>query len=88
MKNKKAPYLGGNYSQLKNREMEKKLFANTMTEKDLGVMASSVMTDCEKYGMTWGCDIDCPVLQMGECELKDTENKDLYNDFLDSLDEE
>lgn len=58
--------------------MDKKDFADTITEQDLGVMASSVMTDCEKYGMTWGCDEDCPVLLDGKCELQDADNKELY----------
>ena len=40
-----------------------------------------MMNDCEKYGMTYGCDVDCPVLQAGECELQDTDNKDLYKEF-------
>lgn len=25
------------------------------------------LTECEKYGMAWGCDEDCPVYQRGEC---------------------
>lgn len=57
-------------------------FANTITEWDLGVTASSVMTDCEKYGMTWGCNVDCPVLRAGNCELKDSDNKELYEEYL------
>jgi len=63
----------------------KKNLANTITEINLGVMASSVMNDCYKYGMTWGCDIDCPVLQDGKCELKNYENKKLYQKYLDEL---
>lgn len=43
------------------------------------------ITECEKYGMTWGCDIDCPVLQRGECELKDSENKKLYEEYLNEI---
>jgi hypothetical protein len=62
--------------------MGKMNFANTITEMDLGAMASSVMTDCEKYGMTWGCDTGCPVLRAGKCELKDDENKELYQEYL------
>jgi len=62
--------------------MEKMNFANTITEMDLGAMASSVMTDCEKYGMTWGCNTGCPVLRAGKCELKDDENKELYQEYL------
>ena len=56
-------------------------FANTMAELDLGVTASCVMTDCERYGMCYGCDIHCPVLQRGECECED--NKELYQKYLE-----
>ena len=56
-------------------------FANTTSELDLGVTASSVMTECEKYGMCYGCDIHCPVLQRGECECED--NKELYQKYLE-----
>lgn len=27
------------------------------------------LSECEKYGMTWGCDNECPVFQRGECDL-------------------
>ena len=53
-------------------------FARTLVLWDLGVTASSVMTDCEKYGITYGCNIDCPVLIEGKCKLQDAENKELY----------
>lgn len=33
---------------------------------------------CFKYGSVWGCDTGCPVLNAGKCELKDTDNKDLW----------
>ena len=56
-------------------------FANTTAELDLGVTASSIMTECEKYGMCYGCDIHCPVLQRGECECED--NKELYQKYLE-----
>ena len=26
------------------------------------------MTECEKYGYTYGCDSECPVLMRGECK--------------------
>lgn len=42
------------------------------------------MSDCYRYGMTWGCDIDCPVLQSGKCELKNAGNKELYQEYQDS----
>ena len=50
--------------------MEEKIaFAYTLAELGLGVTASSIMTDCEKYGMRYGCGEDCPQLQRGECEI-------------------
>ena len=42
-------------------------FATAMQE--LSSTGSLMATDCEKYGMTWGCDEDCPVLNEGKCEL-------------------
>lgn len=59
----------------------KQQFANTITAWDLGATASSVMSGCEKYGMTHGCDIDCPVLQAGNCKLKDDVNKVLWEEY-------
>lgn len=50
--------------------MEEKIaFSNTLAELSLGITASSIMTDCEKYGMCYGCNEDCPQLQRGECEI-------------------
>ena len=43
------------------------------------------MSDCYNYGMTYGCDKHCPVLQAGNCELKDAECKDLYADAISLL---
>ena len=40
------------------------------------------MSDCYKYGMTYGCDVDCPVLKSGNCELQDTDNKELYKEAI------
>jgi len=50
-----------------------------------GVFSNSCLlaNECENYGMTWGCDIDCPVLQRGECELKDADNKHLWEQIQD-----
>lgn len=61
---------------------EKTDFANTITHWDLGSTASSVMNDCYKHGMTYGCTIDCPQLLAGLCELKDTDNKELYKEAM------
>ncbi len=57
-------------------------FAKNITTIDLGVTASSVMNDCYKYGMTYGCDTDCPVLRSGNCELQDDVNKELYMEAI------
>mgnify|MGYP006921387271 CR=1 FL=1 len=48
-------------------------FANTLADT---VFVG--MNACERYGMTWGCDTDCPVLRDGKCELKDNENKGIW----------
>ncbi len=50
----------------------KQNFGNTLAEWDLGVTAASIMTDCEKFGMTFGCQEDCPQLERGECEIYKT----------------
>jgi hypothetical protein len=59
------------------------IFANTISEWDLGTMASSVMNECEKFGMTWGCRAECPAFNKGNC-------KDVYYEniitFIDSGD--
>ena len=57
-------------------------FARTITDIDLGVTASGAMNDCYKFGMTYGCTVDCPVLKAGECELQDSDNKELYEQAL------
>lgn len=56
---------------------DKIAFANTLADT-----VFIGMNACYRYGMTWGCDIDCPVLQAGECELKDSDNKELYQEYL------
>jgi len=48
---------------------DKQNFANTIVELDLSVTAVSIMTDCEKFGMTYGCQEDCPQLLRGECGI-------------------
>ena len=57
-------------------------FNSIILERDLGITALSVMNDCEKHGMMVGCTITCPVLIRGECELQDTDNKDLYAEAM------
>lgn len=41
-------------------------FAYALAEE--GSHAFLGMSECEKYGMAWGCDEDCPVYQRGECK--------------------
>ena len=47
-------------------------FANAISIRVLGATAASVMTDCEKYGMCYGCDQYCPVLIAGKCDNEDS----------------
>ena len=56
--------------------MSKSEYAQIVSDRDDNLQAG--MTGCEIYGMAWGCDEDCPVLLSSECELQDTENKELY----------
>ncbi len=71
----------------------KMIFADTITEMDLEAMASSVMSDCEKFGMAWGCRSDCPVFQSGKCKDVFFENIETFtkedkfdeDDFIEIL---
>ena len=56
-------------------------FADTINELD-NTLYHPNMTACESYGITWGCDIDCPTLIDGKCELKNSENYELYQQLL------
>lgn len=56
-------------------------FANITAELGLGVTAASVMTECEKYGMCYGCDQYCPVLKAGKCENEDS--IEMYKDLIE-----
>ncbi len=60
---------------------DKEKFAQSINRMDGGIN-EAMLSRCENYGMTWGCDTDCPVLQEGECELQDSENKELYEAYL------
>jgi hypothetical protein len=62
-------------------------FAKTINDRHLGTTASSVMTDCEHHGMTYGCTVTCPVLLASKCELQDDENKELYQEAMRELNE-
>jgi hypothetical protein len=55
----------------------KKMFSNFLANKTF-----KGMNERYRYGMMAGCDIECPVLQRGECELKDLDNKELYQEYL------
>ena len=56
-----------------------------MGEDKMGIasiLADSVfigMSECEQYGMAWGCDEDCPVYQRGECKNEVTLTQLDYN---------
>lgn len=54
-----------------NRKTE---FANSVCSHDEGLSYPN-MTECERYGITWGCDEDCPVFQRKECELQEEVEK-------------
>lgn len=56
-------------------------FANITAELGLGVTAESVMTECEKYGMCYGCNQYCPVLKAGKCENEDSIK--MYKDLIE-----
>lgn len=52
-------------------------FAENLHDKGGG---SLIANECEIYGMTWGCDPDCPVLLRGECKtLIEGEESQLEN---------
>lgn len=59
---------------------EKIDFANLICSQDNGLSYPN-MTECERYGMTWGCDKDCPVFQRKECELQE-ENERQFRGVL------
>ncbi len=61
---------------------ERKMDFAITTNEHTKSLAHQNMAECEHYGITWGCDIDCPVLNDGRCELKDSENKELYEEVL------
>ena len=62
--------------------MDKMGFANSICGMDNNLSYPN-MTECEKYGITWGCDKDCPVFQRKECELQEEVEKRLkgVNDY-------
>lgn len=52
------------------------MFANTINE--LGSHTNLSANECERFGMTWGCSIECPVFERGEC-------KDCFYENLESF---
>jgi hypothetical protein len=50
-------------------------FANEIAELN---GTSHMMSECERFGMTWGCREYCPVYERGECELQ-KENEERFN---------
>ena len=58
----------------------KELFSNTINE--LGSHTSLIATECEKYGMTWGCNEDCPVLNEGRCQSYSSVDEYLEEQWL------
>ena len=35
------------------------------------------MSECDKYGYTYGCTLECPVLSRGDCDIKDEVMREL-----------
>ena len=53
---------------------DKIALANLICSQDNGLSYPN-MTECERYGITWGCDEDCPVFQRKECELQEENDR-------------
>jgi|LakMenEpi03Aug12_release.lakeMendotaPanAssembly.Ray.scaffolds.fasta_scaffold2855656_1 uncharacterized radical SAM superfamily Fe-S cluster-containing enzyme len=68
-------------------ENMKAIFANTINELgSFGVVGAS---ECHNFGSTWGCRIDCPVFERGECKDVYFENIKMFikdNEFMDEED--
>ena len=47
-------------------------FAQTINELTMSSNLSA--SECETFGMTWGCKPDCPVFERGECKDCFSEN--------------
>ena len=52
----------------------KKLFSDAIMDLDKGMPKG--MSECDKFGMTWGCREDCPVFERGECEIQEENEKE------------
>jgi len=62
----------------------KALFADTMNT--FGLHACLLANECERYGMTWGCDGDCPAFAKGKCKnpeelIEDIMTTDKFDNF-------
>jgi hypothetical protein len=55
---------------LTKNQQEAKVFITELI--NFGAKTSHLMSPCERYGMTWGCEEACPVWQKGECDNEDT----------------
>jgi hypothetical protein len=68
-------------------ENMKASFANTINELgSFGVVGAS---ECHNFGSTWGCRIDCPVFERGECKDVYFDNIKMFikdNEFMDEED--
>lgn len=53
-------------------------FANTINSHTPHLSFPN-MTACESYGMTWGCDPDCPTYIEGKCEIQE-ENAKIFKE--------
>lgn len=51
-------------------------FADTINAHNDGLSFPN-MTDCESYGMTFGCTPECPTYLSGKCEIEE-ENKEIF----------
>lgn len=58
----------------KTAENKKMDLANLICSNDKGLSYPN-RTECERYGITWGCDEDCPVFQRKECELQEENDR-------------
>ncbi len=47
------------------------IFADTIHELNDNNLSAN---ECERFGMTWGCRINCPVFERGECKDVFSEN--------------
>ena len=49
-------------------------FADTINAHN-GNLSFPNMTDCESFGMTFGCRPSCPTYENGDCELQEENTK-------------